>query len=225
MEPKLQPQAENQGTTEEQQTNDPRVEQALGIFADLTALEVTPAAQIGAREILSAGQIVVRRPRDNEFVRVSGDLQHTLTTMIYTDRDSGEVYFVAPALRPLMIAGVSTKLLTLAVNQVGSPFIWPVPVDDEFSRKNAWNETHRAGYQRAKTDWVKLVSDRGAGHYRIYLAEGELPAPTWPQKSFAELLALAFANHQIDNADHPVIKAQHGLTDGAAISRCRDRRL
>jgi hypothetical protein len=31
---------------------DPRVDQALGIFADLQALEVTPTGQVGAREIL-----------------------------------------------------------------------------------------------------------------------------------------------------------------------------
>jgi hypothetical protein len=124
----------------------------------------------------------------------------------------GEVYFVSPPLRAIMIAGCTTKLLVLAVNQAGVPFIWPVPTDDEAQRKNAWNESARAGFHRAKTDWVKLVGDRVAGQYRIFLAEGELPAPRFPDKPFSELLAIAFNNRLINDEDHHVIRAMRGLT-------------
>jgi hypothetical protein len=167
---------------------DARIDQALGIFADLGALAVAPTSQIGAREILSC--IAVRKPKNNEFVRVS--LDNSLTTIVYEDKDTGETYFVTPEMRPPMIAGTATKMLVMAVNQAGTPFIWPVPVDDEFSRKNNWNESARAAYYQAKTQWVKLVGDRAAGQYRIYIAEGELPPPRWPEKPFAELLAIAF---------------------------------
>jgi hypothetical protein len=187
---------------------DPRINQALGIFANLPALEVRPTSQVGAREILST--VSVRRPKNNEFVRV--DPAKSLTTIVWEDKDEGETYFVDPKIRPLMIAGTSTKMLTLAVNQAGAIFIWPVPVDDEFSRKNSWNESARAGFHQAKTEWVKLVGDRGAGLYRIYVAEGELPPPRWPDKAFTELLALAFNNRLIDREDHPIIKAMRGLT-------------
>lgn len=187
---------------------DARVDQALGIFADLAALEVTPTSQIGARGILS--YIAVRKPKNNEFVMVSPD--NSLTTIVYEDKDEGETYFVTPEIRPLMIAGTATKMLVLAVNQVGTPFIWPVPIDDEFSRKNNWNESQRAGYHQAKTQWTKLVGDRSAGLYRIYVAEGELPPPRFPDKPFAGLLELAFNNRTIDHPDHPIIKAQRGLT-------------
>jgi hypothetical protein len=189
---------------------DTRVDQALGIFADLAALEVTPTSQIGAREILSC--IAVRKPKNNEYIRVSPDPNNSLTTIVYEDKDEGETYFVSPEMRPLMIAGTATKMLTLAVNQTGTPFIWPVPVDDEFSRKNNWNESARTAYHQAKTQWVKLVGDRAAGQYRIYIAEGELPAPRWPDRPFAELLALAFNNRKIDREDHPIIRAMRGLT-------------
>ena len=71
---------------------DARVDQALGIFADLGALAVTPTSQIGAREILSC--IAVRKPKNNEFVMVSPD--NSLTTIVYEDKDTGETYFVTP---------------------------------------------------------------------------------------------------------------------------------
>jgi hypothetical protein len=193
---------------EKQEQVDARVNEALGIFANLSALEVTPTSQIGTREILSC--MPVRKPKNNEFIMVHPD--NSLTTIIWEDKDEGETYFVMPEIRPLLIAGTATKMLTLAVNQAGAPFIWPVPVDDEFSRKNNWNESARAAYHQAKTNWVKLVGDRPAGQYRIYIAEGELPPPRWPDKPFAELLALAFNNRKIDREDHRIIKAMRGLT-------------
>jgi hypothetical protein len=193
------------------QPNDARVDQALGIFANLNALEVTPTSQIGAREILSC--VPVRRPKNNEFVMVHPDPGYSLTTIVFEDKDEGETYFVAPEVRSLMIACTATKMLVLAVNQVGTSFIWPVPVDDEYSHKNNWNESARAGYHEAKKQkWVKLVGDRTAGQYRLYIAEGELPPPRWPDKSFAELLSIAFNNRKIDHVDHPIIRAMRGLT-------------
>jgi hypothetical protein len=187
---------------------DPRVDQALGIFSDLKQLEVSPTAMIAAKEILSC--IPVRKPKNNEFVRVSPN-HPPLTTVIYADRDEGEFYFVVPAMRAQLIAGVTIKTLVLAVNQMGALFIWPVPTTgDENTRKDTWNESHRAAYQQAKTKWTKMVSDRVSKMYRIYLAEGELPEPKFPDKSWNEVLVLAFSNRLIDNHEHPVIKAQRG---------------
>jgi hypothetical protein len=188
--------------------SDQRVDQALGIFADLSKLEVQPGAQVGAREILST--IAVRRPKNNEFVRT--DPTRSLVSQIYEDRDEGETYFIAPHIRPLLIAGVATKLLVLTVNQVGVPFIWPVPCLEDATRRNLWNESARAAYHRSEHEWVKLVGDRGAGQYRVYLAEGELPPPRFPDKLFPELLAIAFGNRLIDTEDHHVIRAMRGLS-------------
>jgi hypothetical protein len=184
--------------------SDPRVDQALGIFADLKALEINPATEIGAREILSV--VPVRKPKANEFVRVHETL--SLTAVIYEDRDEREPHYVLKEFSSLLIASTKTKLLVLAVNQLGDPFIWPVPLDAESSRSNTWNESQRAAYHAAKTDWVKMVS--GKDRYHVYIAEGELPPPRWPEKDFRELLAIAFHNRTIDRADHPVIKAMFG---------------
>jgi hypothetical protein len=193
-----------EGTVE----TDPRVDQALGIFSDLARLEVSPTAMIAAEEILSC--IPVRKPKNNEFVRVSPD-HPPLTTVIYADKEEGEFYFVIPGMRAQLIAGVTIKTLVLTVNQMGAPFIWPVPATgDESSRKDTWNESHRAAYQQAKSKWTKMVADRVTKMYRLYLAAGELPAPKFPDKPWNELLALAFNNRMIDNPEHPVVKAMRG---------------
>jgi hypothetical protein len=189
---------------------DERVAAGQSIFDNLKALEVTPTTPIGADEILSV--VTVRRPKPNEFIRTSLEPKNTLTTTLFENREEGEIYLIAPHIRPFMIAGAAVRMLTLTVNQAGIPFIWPVPVDDQTVRKNAWNESARLSFHRAKTDWVKLVGDRAAGHYRIYIAKGELPAPRWPERSFQELLEIAFRNRIISSEDHPVIKSMLGLT-------------
>jgi hypothetical protein len=186
--------------------NDPRVEQAAGIFANLAALEMTPTSQIAVREVLSV--IAIRRPKDNEFVRAS---EFSLTTFVWEDKDEGETYFVVPSMRPHIIAGGSMKLLVLAVNQIATPFIWKVPVVDEYSRRNTWNESHRDIYQTAKKEWVKMVGDRGAGLYRKYLPSGDLQQPRFPDRPFNELLDIAFRGRLIDREDHPIIKAMRGI--------------
>jgi hypothetical protein len=39
---------------------------------------------------------------------------------------------------------------------------------------------------------VKLVGDRAEGLYNTYLAEGELPPPQWPDKTYWELVVWPF---------------------------------
>jgi hypothetical protein len=131
----------NKGAAE----TDPRVDHALGIFSDLTALEVSPTEVIAAEEILTV--MPVRKPKKTEFVRAQ---ETTFTTFLYQDDDEGVYYFIEPAMRPHFIAGSVVKVLVPAVNQLGAVFIWPVPVDDgQSSRNNSWNESHREAYQQA----------------------------------------------------------------------------
>ena len=59
---------------------------------------------------------------------------------------------------------------------------------------------------------MKLVGDRGEAIYNTYLAERELPPPRWPDKTYWELIDLAFPNSKVvNNADHDVVlKARTG---------------
>jgi hypothetical protein len=188
---------------------DPRVNQALGIFADLSALKVSPAEVIAAEEVMTT--ISVRKPRPNEFVRAQ---DQDLTTLLYQDKEEGDEYFfIVPHMRPHFINGIVVKMLVPAVNQLGLPFIWPVPVDDgqSGSRNGKWNESHRGAYKQAKVEWTKVVSDRAAKQYRTYRASGKLPPPRFCPRPFNEQIALAFSNGRIiDDPEHPVLRAMRG---------------
>jgi hypothetical protein len=50
------------------------------------------------------------------------------------------------------------------------------------------------------------------GGYRVRQAEGKLSEPEWPtDKTFGDLLAIAFADRIIMSEDHPVVRALRGL--------------
>jgi hypothetical protein len=187
-----------------------RAGDAADIFTDLSALRLTPdeAGQIGTEEVLA--HVSVRKPSINEFVRVNPDPAMSLATSIFVDPER-EVYFVAPAARNVLVAGVKAMLLVPAVNQRGLFFIWPIALGDGSGRRNAWHETQREAMELAKREWVKLVSDMAGGCWRIYKAKGALPNPVFPEKSLEELLRLAFRGRVIDNENHPVVKQALGL--------------
>lgn len=180
------------------------------IFADLSALRLTPeeAGQIGSEEVLA--HVSVRKPSVNEFVRVNPDPAMSIETTIFVDPER-ETYFVAPGTRNVLVAGVKAIQLVTAVNQRGLCFLWPLALGDGTGRRNNWHETAREAAGMAKREWIKLVSDMPGGCYRVYRAKGKLPDPVFPDKKLDELLRLAFRGRIIDRDDHPVIKQALGL--------------
>jgi len=183
---------------------------AADIFSNLEALRLSPdeASQIGTEEVLV--HVSVRRPTVSEFVRTNPDPAMSLATSIFVDPER-ETYFVAPAARDLLVAGVKPVLLLPAVNQRGLFFIWPIALGDGTGRRNAWHETAREAAELAKREWVKIVSDMPGGCYRIYKAKGKLADPVFPEKNLEELLRLAFKGRVVDSEDHPVVKQALGI--------------
>jgi hypothetical protein len=185
---------------------------AADIFSDLAAIRLSPddAGSIGTEEVLV--QIAIRKPNVNEFARVHPDPAMSLATTICVDAER-DAYFVAPALRNVMVAGgLKAILLVVTVNQRGLPFLWPLALGDGTGRRNGWHDSAREAAELAKTEWIKIVSDMPAGQYRIYRAKGKLPEPVFPTgKTMEELLRLAFRGRVIDNENHPVVKQALGL--------------
>ena len=60
--------------------------------------------------------------------------------------------------------------------------------------------------------WIRLAANRTLGAYETYVATGDLPEPEWPEKSFQDLLRVAFRDRYVDTLDHPVVKRLRGAT-------------
>ena len=126
------------------------------------------------------------------------------------DRESS--YLVTPAMRGPLVGEARPVLLVLAVTQQNALSIWPVSLPSEDGRRNAWTETAQEAMHLARKHWVRLAAEMSWGAYRIHLAEGQLSDPVWPDKSFEELLEIAFKDRVIDSLDHPVLRRLRGLS-------------
>jgi hypothetical protein len=191
--------------------DDPRAEQAKRVFTSLQDIAVDTGGVIGGRKIRSV--ISVRKPKPNEFVRAHPDPQnYSVPIFLYTDpEDRDTTWYVTQPVVSYFTNGVVCRLITLAVNQTGAAFLWPVPNDDYKTMRNLFNASHRRAYHEAKSNWVKMFREEGADGYTIVAPVGNLPPPQWPEEEFLDLLELGFRGKVIDRADHDIIKGQAGV--------------
>jgi hypothetical protein len=84
------------------------------------------------------------------------------------------------------------------------PFIWPITVQVEGGRGNSWNTSSMRIWGAAKERWVCCIG--GGGAYELH--EPSIPMkgePTWPNKTFEELMMMAFRDLYIDDPLHPEV--------------------
>jgi hypothetical protein len=181
-------------------------------FDDLESIRLSSEdlADFSAREILT--RIPVRRPKRREFVRCHRDPTMTVAVPLFVDDDDGEVYFVTPSMRGVLADELKPTLLQLSMFKNNTPFIWPLTLPSEDnSRGRSWHESALKAREAAKTQWVRIVPDRTLGGYHVYAAQGQLPEPEWPtDKSFSELLEVAFDGRVITSEDHPLVRKLRG---------------
>jgi hypothetical protein len=182
-------------------------------FDDLEAVRLSPedTAGLGAREILT--RVPVRRPRKQEFVRCHPDAAMTLAVTLHVDDDDGKAYFVAPSMRGVLADNVKPTLLQLSIMRNGTLFIWPLTIPSaEGGGGRSWHESGLKAKEIAKTQWIRVLPDKTRNGYRVFAAEGTLAEPVWPEdKTFNELLEIAFADRIIMTQDHPVVRKLRGL--------------
>jgi hypothetical protein len=56
-----------------------------------------------------------------------------------------------------------------------------------------------------------MQPDKPSNGYILFVAEGQIPEPEWPELTMMEYLALSFKDQVITNEDHPFIKSLKGL--------------
>jgi hypothetical protein len=182
------------------------------VFSNLDSIRLTPdlSAGAGVREILVT--VPVKKPNRSEFVRVNRDPEMTLDTWLYHDKAEGsEFYLVAPTVSPALYGEARPFRLHVAIARPNVTFIWPLALPGEDGKTNPWHESALEAAELAKSSWLRLAADQCLGAYRIYRAEGALADPEWPDKTFPELLRIAFGQRLIDSENHPVIQRLRGL--------------
>lgn len=133
-----------------------------------------------------------------------------LLTQTYEDAESRQSYLVTPEMRDYLAGDLTYTHLHLGITRQGTIIVVPVKVPGEGETPSDWHMTGRQAVELAKTHWTRMAADMILGAYRIYKAEGDLPEPKWPDKSFGEILEVAFKDKVIDNENHPVIQRLRG---------------
>lgn len=179
---------------------------------DPARFRVNAMADIEVEKVLTT--VPVRPPKRTEFFRVhpGRDYSEDMYLLQRADGMDKETYLVDPAVQHLVLQELRPVRLFTAINKHGKIFLWPVKLpSDDHDRLRQMANSALLGAEQAKALWVKLVWDKHLGAWEMYRAKGDLGSPQWPtDKSFRDLLEIAFRDYFIGQPDHEVIRELTG---------------
>jgi hypothetical protein len=151
-------------------------------------------------------------PPSDEFIRVRDDDDYWIECMTLDYAPEGgrkETYFIATELMNLLPPEIKnlvkwSRLCTAIIRRGNVVFLWRIKVYDKGPGLLSMN-TALTCAEKAKRLWVRVGWQDRKG-YESYRAPGDFGEPQWPEKTFEELLDLAFQATYIDSLDHPVIR-------------------
>jgi hypothetical protein len=162
----------------------------------------------GVKKLLTT--VPVRKPGQQDFVRVHPDPAYRENFPIIEVKDEREEYIVTNELVPALIGEFVTKTLFTAINRQGTIFFWPVRLPAPDGKNLDWWRSSREAAELAMGTWIRVRANMNLGAYDIFKADGVIPDPEWPPLGFWELIKIAFRDHLVDRVDHPVIKRLRG---------------
>jgi hypothetical protein len=154
--------------------------------------------------------IPVRKPSDQDFVRVRPEPSYHLPTAIITLRDERETFLVAPHIAREIPGEFVLSTLYTSINRAGVLFLWPVRLPAADGRQLEWHRSAAEAAEMAMQSWVRVKANMSLGAYDIYQASATIPEPVWPDLSFDKLLEIAFRGRLVDSFDHVVLKRLRG---------------
>jgi hypothetical protein len=161
-----------------------------------------------AKELLVS--VPVRKPNRQEFFRVhqNPDYQIEPAGLLEFERD---IYLVEPELA-IRIGNPECRYATLhlCISRQKVVFLWGIPLPNEDGPKNGWHESARAAAEEAKQRWVRMVSNREAGVYRVQPAIIDFGEAEWPELEFSKILEIGFKDRYINSYDHIVLRKLRG---------------
>lgn len=191
--------------------NETKNGQPIDPFSNLESLRLPQdfAAAANVKPVLTT--VAVRKPNKHEFVRVRRGEEWRFQTGTFTQKDSREIYLVAPELWSTLPGEVQPTLLVVGMSRHSPiPFIWSLPLPGADGRPNRWHESGIEAARLAESRWIRVVADMAAGFYVPFVAQGDLPEPSWPETTLPELLKLAFGQRFIRDLNHPVLRQLRG---------------
>lgn len=172
-------------------------------------LDQSYAETVGVKKLLTT--VPVRKPSRQDFVRVHPNPAYRLTPAAIIElKEDREVYLVTPTMALELPGEFTTATLFTTVNRQGVLHLWPVKLPGPDGKHNEWHRSSAEAAELAMDQWLRITANMSLGAYEVFQATGDLPEPIWPDLPFSEILKIAFRNHIVDSADHPVVRRLRG---------------
>ena len=155
--------------------------------------------------------VPVRKPNRQDFVRVHPDPAYRLTpTAILELRDERETYLVLPSMAAELAGEIAVATLFLTINRQNVVHLWPIKLPGLDGKHNEWHRSAAEAADVAMKRWVRVTANMSLGAYEVFIAEANIPNPTWPDLPLSEILKIAFRDRIVDRPDHPLVKQLRG---------------
>ncbi|MFN0117804.1 MAG: hypothetical protein ACKVQC_05860 [Elusimicrobiota bacterium] len=156
--------------------------------------------------------INVKRPHKQQFFQTHPDESFRMTTYIleYKGEGESENYLIDPSLWEELSSEIVPKILFTVISRQGDISLWPIRMPGKDGRQDNWSRSALDGAHAAMKEWVRLNPNKAVGSYEVFIPQGELSGPEWPNITFQEILNIAFKDRYIRNVDHPILKKLRG---------------
>lgn len=165
-------------------------------------------SEVGGKKILIS--VPIRKPDPQVFIRVQPDESFCLETTLLELKEERETYLVDPGLRRDLSDEIVPKALYTCITPQGTLFLWPIKLPSPDGRLDSWNSSAHRVATLAKTQWIRVVSNRQLQGYDPFAAVNSFSEPEWPELDFPSILKLAFQDRMIQDPNHPVLKKLRG---------------
>lgn len=165
---------------------------------------------LGTRRVLTS--IPVRKPSKEEFIRVNLNPDFRLDAALIELKNENSFYLVQPALWSELSteATCTVRRVVSTVSRSGAFFLWPLRLPDAEGNLDPWSRSALDAASRAEHSWIRIVSNIQLGAYEVIEAANVQDDPQYPEKTFQELLEIAFRDRNIADVSHPVLKRLRG---------------
>ena len=151
--------------------------------------------------------IPVDKPSSEVWFRVHDDPDFAFDTKVLWLKEGQDrgIYQIHPDIEHLLLdeKRYMPVRLVFCIDRQGEWRIWPLRILHDGAREDDWMTSALTIVEIAKEQWIKLVS--GKSGYEHKTTPADIPDPVWPNKTFDELLDMAFRKRRIDKPDDAVL--------------------
>src|SRR5262249_358098 len=103
--------------------------------------------------------VPVRKPNDQEFVRVHSDPAYPLTVALIVMRSDRETYVVPSTLAAELSSEVQPYCLYTTINRLGVLQLWPVKLPNSDGRQFEWHRSAAEAAELAMSRWIRVKAN------------------------------------------------------------------